>query len=215
MKKRSSTLKGIALLSMSALLFCLMIGCSSNAPMSSYESGVYIAPPPLTEEHIAAGPAPGYQFVKTDMTSSFNGLFIESPMYAQQLLLDHVGGSLFFTDPVTGKEMSWWHGMVIGEEAIHEDVVAEMRVPDPEVVVVDFAPSPFQFDTDVQIQLSYMNTDILQGGASPKDLVIMWWNYSIGEYEVIPTVLNEAEQKLYGTTDHFSRYIIATGRGGE
>ena len=215
MKKTSSTLKGIALLSMSTLLICLFIGCSYNSPMSADESSVYISPPPLTEENIAAGPAPGYRFIKMDMTSSFNGLFIESPMYAQQLLLDHVGGSLFFTDPVTGKEMTYWHGMVIGEEAIHENVVAEMRVPDPAIAVVDFAPSPFQFDADVQIELSYMNTEVLEGGAEPSDLVIMWWNYSTGEYEKIPTVLSETEQKLYGTTDHFSRYIIATGRGTE
>lgn len=214
MKTTSTALKGIALLSLSALLFCLMIGCSSNTPMSSNESGVYIAPPPLTAEHIAAGPAPGYQFVRMDVTSSVNGMSIESSMYTEGWIYDQVGGSLFFTDPQTGKEMFWWHGMVIGEEAIHEDVYAAMRVTNPNVAVVDFTPSPYQFDTDVEIQLSYVGIDILQG-INPRDLVIMWWNYNTGEYEVVPTVLNKAEAKLYGNVDHFSRYIIATGRGGE
>jgi hypothetical protein len=213
MKTTSTVLKGFALLSLSALLFSLMIGCSSDAPMSSYDSGVYIAPPPLTAQHIAEGPAPGYSFVKMNTSSNSNEMTAETAMYAQVLLLDDVGGSLFFTDPQTGKEMNYWHGMVIGEEAIHEDIVAEMRLPDPEVAAIDFAPSPYQFDADVSIELSYMNTDLLEGGASPKDLVIMWWDYNRGEYVLVPSILKEREQKLIGSVDHFSRYIIATGSG--
>ena len=215
MKKLSATLKGIALLSMSTLLLCLFIGCSGVSPMSADDSSVYIAPPPLTEENIAAGPAPGYQYVKVDMSTSFNGMLIESPMYVQRLLLDEVGGSLFFPDPVSGKDMVYWHGMVIGEEAIHEDILSEMRVPDPGIAVVDFGPTPYQFDSQVQVELSYMNTEVLEGGGSPEDLVIMWWNYTTGKFEEIPTTVDETQQKLIGQTDHFTRYIIATGRGND
>ena len=106
--------------------------------------------------------------------------------------------------------MTWWHGVRIGPEVLIEDVLVTMLVPDPDYAVVDYGPHPYDFASDVQIELSYKCADLIQLGVEPEELVIMYWNEVLGEYELVPTYLNARENKLYSSTDHFSRYIIAT-----
>jgi hypothetical protein len=215
-----ATLRGTLLLLLSFSLIVMFAGCSSDGsfPINSPSTG--IQPPPLTEENLAAGPAPGYSYLNIDVTSLFPGMSAENPMLTQRLLFPGIGGSVYFPDPLSGiggqtqpVPMDWWHGVYVPPDAIRESVMIGMCVPNPTVAAVDFSPHPYQFERIIRVELSYHGSNLAQMGATPQDLVIMWWNENLGEYQEIPTQLNARAEKLYGITDHFSRYIIASGGG--
>ena len=109
-----------------------------------------IPPPPLTEENIAAGPAPGYSYLPIDVTQVYSGMTTDHPMFTQQLIYAELGGSVYFPAPhsIPGQQeyMTWWHGVTIPPEALAENLVITMLVPDPEYAVVDFGPHPYFFD---------------------------------------------------------------------
>ena len=217
MEATKSTLRGTILLVLSFSLFALIIGCSNNSPFSVDNSSIDIPPPPLTGENIANGPAPGYSYLPLEVTEIFGGIAVDGPMYTEQVVFDDQGGAVYF--PSSGgigfgsQVMDWWHGVIIDADDIHETIRVSMLVPDPSIAAVDFGPHPYQFDGEVRIELVYTPSNLELIGATPRDLVIMWWNNTVGEYQPIPSTLNQRENKLYGFTDHFSRYIIANGGG--
>jgi len=210
MKRIKMTGWGIVMM-LACFSIILVVGCSNQSPISVDSSSVSIPPPPMTDENIAAGPIPGYSYLPVNMSSEFNGMGIESSMFIQRWVLQGVGGSVYFTDPRNPNlQMTWWHGVTIPAAALSENVLVGVYVPDTRFVVVDYTPSPYQFEGNVQIELSYRCAQI---GILPEDMVMMYWDETIGEYEIVPSVLNTSTMKLYGTVDHFSRYIIATGGG--
>jgi len=213
MKRIKMTGWGIAML-MAYFSIILVVGCANQSPISVDSNSVSIPSPPMTDENIAAGPAPGYHYLPVDMSSEFNGMGVETSMFTQQWVRQGVGGSVYFTDPRNSTlQMTWWHGVTIPAAALSEDVLVGVFVPDTRFVNVEFTPSPYQFVANVQIELSYRCASLIQLGVSPQDLVIMYWDTTIGAYEIVPSVLNTNTMKLNGTTNHFSRYIIASGGG--
>jgi len=196
------------------IMLGVMMGCSIQSPMSVSDN-MAIPPPPLTEDNIAAGPAPGYGYLPVDVTQIYSGMNTDRPMYTRQLLRAGIGGSVYFPSPLSlpGNPMfmTWWHGVMIPPTALAQDVMITMLVPDPNFAVVDFGPHPYSFESDIQVELSYSCANLNQIGVEPEQLVIMYWDETVGQYEEIPTFLNRTDLKLYGRTNHFSRYIIATG----
>jgi len=196
------------------IMLGVMMGCSNQSPMAVSDN-IAIPPPPLTEENIAAGPAPGYGYLPMDISQIYSGMITDRPMYTQQLLRAGLGGSVYFPAPFAlpglPMFMTWWHGVTIPSTALHEDVMITMLVPDPNFAVVDYGPHPYSFDSDIQVELSYQCANLIQIGVQPEQLVIMYWNETVGQYEEILTFLNRTDLKLFGRTNHFSRYIIATG----
>ena len=179
MEATKSTLRGTILLALSLLLFALIIGCSNNSPFSVDNSSVDIPPPPLTAENIANGPAPGYSYVELDVSEMFGGIAVEHPMYIEQVVYNNVGGAVYFL-PTFGlfnlEPLDWWHGVVIDADDIHEDIRVGMLALDPKYAVIDLTPHPYQFDGEIQIEMSYRFSMFSSSGISPNDLVIMWWN---------------------------------------
>ena len=210
MKRIKMTDWGIVML-LACFSIILVVGCANQSPISVDSSSVSIPPPPMTDENIAAGPVSGYHYLPVDMSSEFNGMGVESSMFVQQWIMGGVGGSVYFPDPRNSSlPMTWWHGVTIPAAAVSENVLVGVYVPDARFVVVDYTPSPYQFEANVQIELSYRCAQV---GISQEDMVIMYWDAENGIYEIVPSVLNTSTMKLYGTVDHFSRYIIATGGG--
>lgn len=214
MEATKSKLRGAIILAFSLSLLAMIIGCSNDAPFSVDNSSIDIPPPPLTAENIAKGPAPGYSYVELDVSEMFNGITVDHPMVTSQMVYDDIGGSVYFLSNFISLEpLDWWHGVVIDADDIHEDLRVEMIAPNPMFAVIDLAPHPYQFDSEIQIEMSYRFSIFSAVGISPDNLVMMWWNPTIGEYVEINSQLNSREGKLIGITDHFSRYIIANGGG--
>lgn len=210
-------LRGAFILALTLSLLALIIGCSNDSPFSVDNSSIDIPPPPLTAANLANGPAPGYSYLPLDVSEIYDGITVDGPMYTEQLVFDDRGGAVYFpmsTNSGFGTMcMDWWHGVVINADDIHESIRVSLLVPDPSIAAIDFGPHPYQFDGEVRIELAYTSSTLELIGATPRDLVIMWWNNVEGEYQTIPTALNQHQNKLYGYTDHFSRYIIANGGG--
>ncbi|KPL07204.1 hypothetical protein AMJ86_05265, partial [bacterium SM23_57] len=162
---------------------------------------------------------PGYSYMPVDLSPMYNGMSAEHPMYTEQVVRYDAGGSVYFPAPsmLFGPQnyMDWWHGVTIPPEALREDLRISMLAPVPDYAIVEYGPHPYEFECDVQIELSYQYANLASLEAEPADLVIMYWNGTLGEYEEIPSTLNIQDGKLYGVTNHFSRYIIASGRGNE
>jgi hypothetical protein len=213
MNMKRIALRGLMMLLVGFVTLMIGAGCTNQSPLSIGEDSMSIPPPPMTEANVAAGPALGYQYLPIDASALFNGMTVETSMFTQQWVRQGVGGSVYFPDPRGMGAMTWWHGVTIPAAALREDVLVGVLVPDTRFVVVDYSPSPYQFEANIQIELSYRCASLIQLGVSPEQLVIMYWDESTGAYEIIPSVLNTNTMKLLGTTNHFSRYIIAAGGG--
>jgi hypothetical protein len=215
MGKAKSTLRVAAVLVLCLSASMLWTGCDEivNQILEGYD--LPIPPPPLTEENILGGPMEGYQYLQIDLSSVLNGVSTEDIMFVQQWVYDNEGGSVYFTNPMLSypEVWDWWHGVVIDSNDISENVLIEMLMPDIRFAVVEFAPHPYEFDDEIRIELSYAYSNIIELGISPRNLEVMCWDEIQGEYQIVPSQLDEENQKIIGRTDHFSRYIIAT-RGG-
>ena len=194
-KARKKIVLGTLLIGTMGLVF--MIGCAGNSPMSA-DSGVWIAPPPMTETHIASCIPEGYSFLRR--SSSYNGMEIETgdSLHIEQLIYADVGGSVQLD----------LYKVMIHHHALHEDIVVSIDVPNSGILACDFGPHPYQFDNVVRLKLSYLEADI-PPGVEEEDLCILYWNGFTQEYEFISGDVNTNANKIEGYTDHFSRYVIA------
>ena len=194
----------------------IWIGCDLESLGLDWETEEY-PPPPLTAENIQAGPMEGYQYLQVDVSELLGGVSFEDALSIEQLIEHESGGAVYFQDPLSNppETWDWWHGVVIDSGAISEDVLIGIVIPDIQYAVLEFSPHPYQFDAEVQLELSYAYSNLIETGFTVDDLEIMYWNESEGEYEIVASQLLEAEEKLIIMTNHFSRYVIAAGRGAE
>ena len=196
-------------------LMLIIIGCDELSNLSVGD--ITFPPPPLTNENIIDGPLDGYQYLEMEIDSMFGGSTVIDTFITQQWVYDSVGASVYFDNPIATfpETWDWWHGVVIDPDDISEDLQIEIMMPNIHYPVLDFSPHPYSFDDIVQLEFSYRYCDLQSLGFTPSDLVIMYWNQEIGIYEIITSNLIEEDEKLIVMTDHFSRYVIAVGRGSQ
>ena len=156
----------------------------------------------------------GYHMLTFNLTGIFAGGLPES-LSVQQMILNDEGGAVYFQNPMSQEPdpLDWWHGVVIDPEDINENVLIEITIPNLEQGILDFSPHPYEFQNDIELEFSYAFSDLVELGFVAQDLVIMYWDEINGNWEIVNSELLENEQKIIAYTDHFSRYVIAAGRG--
>jgi hypothetical protein len=177
----------------------LLVGCSDVGPTSS--SNVWVAPPPMTADHIASGVAEGVSFLCRD--ASHNGIHVETgdSLHVERLIHASGGGTVHCAG----------YRVHIPAWSIHEDIVVSIDVPNTEVLACDFGPHPYNFDWTIYLRISYGDVQLPEG-VSPQDLELWYWNGYTQQYEYICNWNNTWAEWMLGFTDHFSRYVIATGQ---
>jgi hypothetical protein len=214
MTKKKMMLRIIAALLMALSLSALNAGCWD---ISDIFSSSEADPDPGSSNEVQNQNLQlpdGYQMLSFDLTTVFGGSVPES-LSVQQLVLNNEGGAVYFQNPLSQEPdpLEWWHGVVIDPEDINEDVLIEIAISDLEHGILDFSPHPYQFQNDIELEFSYAFSNLILLGFSPQDLVIMYWDENSETWQAINFELRESEQKIIAYTDHFSRYVIAVGRG--
>jgi hypothetical protein len=187
----------LGLMVVGLLTIVLMIGCSEMGPTSSNEA-VWVPPPPMTPEHIADAFPLGYTPVYCSENS--NGMTTESDtLFRQQFIHNN-----------EDKEVSLDHFKVkVWDECIHEDILLTMTIPSPNVFAIDFGPHPYQFDSPVRIKIDYHSH--IPFGPARDALTTLYWNGYTQTYEFVQFTNDTDHGIITAWTNHFSRYVIATG----
>jgi len=209
-----SILKRILILWVAVSAAIFFVGCLDLSNFFSSSDGGDVQSP-SGENDIDFGLPPGYQVLGFHALQAFGSSVPES-LHVQQLVQNDQGGTVCFENPVSEPPvlLDWWHSVVIDSDDVNEDVPIEIAIPDIQHCALEFSPDPYQFQGDIELRLSYAFCNFLELGCNPQDLAVFYWNETSGAYEAVPTQLQEAEQRIIASTDHFSRYVIAVGTGG-
>ena len=215
----------ILALSLLMLLF-ITTGCSNLSPLGSNQTDSPTSGssyPPISDELLLNGPAPGYHVLTMERPASMMG--IENWDYAEDFLYLMDGGQ------VLAQQGS---GCVIGPWALPTDTLVTVTLPQEGYAIVDYGPHPLQFNRDILLILDLDGTDWEDSGSeppdmgikdprggqaggggdpvyeeTPDDLAIFYYNEQTGEYEEYPSMYDRMNNAVVCWTDHFSRYIIA------
>jgi hypothetical protein len=192
------------------LLFLLGTGCSRLSPLDNGGTGLPASGssdyPPITEELLQNGPAPGHPIVTLERPSGM--MSVENWDYAEVWVKRNRG------DYVRTSQGS---GCMIGNYALPQDTLITVTLPVEGYAIVDFGPHPLQFHRDIWLVLSLNGTspsDDSDGDGwhdfrGQRDLTIFYYNEETGEYEPYPSYYDPHRNALMCLTNHFSRYIIA------
>lgn len=206
------------------MLLVISTGCSNLSPLSSNQTdspaGNTSNYPPITDELLLNGPAPGYHILTMERPPSMMG--IENWDRAEAFLMQREGGSVLTQQG---------SGCVINPWTLPSDMWITVTLPEVGYAIVDFGPHPLQFSRGNLLVLDMDGTewepsgsDIGGGGmmnpggkgggapvyvATPEDIAIFYYNEETGEYEEYLSMYDPVENALVCWTDHFSRYIIA------
>jgi len=198
-------------LAVSAAIF--FVGCLDLSDFFSNSDGGD-AQPPTGENNIDYGLPPGYQVLGFHALQAFGGSVPES-LHVQQLVLDNQGGTICFDDPMSEPPtpLDWWHSVMIDSDDVNQDILIGIDMPDMQHCLLELSPHPYQFQGNIELEMSYSFCNLLELGCTAQELEVFCWNDTLGIYQVVPAQLREAEQKIVASTDHFSRYVIAVGTG--
>ena len=98
------------------------------------------------------------------------------------------------------------HSVVIPPGALRETVEITATAPAGDHVELRFAPHGLEFDRNVVLRMSYADCGLVRGlllriaYVDPDRLTIL---------EVLPSLPDLFRRQVYGTTDHFSSYMLA------
>lgn len=177
------------------LLGCDNIGTPSNSTNSDGHSGGLWSPPPGFEVQ-PGQPVPQlndnyWEELGGSHTNPWRGLQSVSAE------IDEDGGTVSLG----------FHRYIIPEDAIDEERFFTLAYASIGGVAVDCGPSPYYFERDVTLILSYRHTNYDGGDLDPSNLHI-WYISPEGDYEQLPSTVDERARTVSAEVDHFSRYII-------
>jgi hypothetical protein len=194
--------KALALSLLMAGLIALLSGCSSDsipttAPQYSSSMSEEFRYPELTPELLAAGPAPGYRFVTTNLEPSgtLDAVNCDSMSASRTCAAGRVNSVVI---PLVT--------LYIPAGANPWNTVIRIVAPSGCVAVADFYPHPYQFSGPVQIQWNLKALGLPAG--FDYTTLVPWYLTDTGEYVPVAYQLSLNRKILTVFTDHFSRYII-------
>jgi hypothetical protein len=194
--------KALALSLLTAGLIALVSGCSSDsvpttAPLSSTKPSGEFQYPELTPEMLAAGPAPGYRFVTTNLEPSrtLDAVNCDSMSEARYCAAGRVNSVVI---PLVT--------LYIPAGANPHATVVRIVAPSGCVAVADFYPHPYQFNSPVQIQWNLKALGLPAG--FDYTTLVPWYLTDDGQYVPVAYQLSWDRKTLTVFTNHFSRYII-------
>lgn len=191
------------------LLFLLGTGCTRLSPLDNEGTGLPASGssgyPPITEELLQNGPAPGHPILTLERPSGMMG--VENWDYAEAWVERRRGGYVL---------TSQGSGCMISRYALPQDTLITVTLPVEGYAIVDFGPHPLQFDKYIWLVLSLNGTsssndsyDHWHDWWHPREYTIFYYNEETGEYEPFPSYYDPHRNALMCRTNHFSRYIIA------
>ena len=190
------------------LLFLLGTGCSRLSPLDDGGTGLPASGssgyPPITEELLQNGPAPGHPIVTLERPSDMMG--VENWDFAEAWVERRWGGYVYTRQG---------SGCMIGSYALPQDTLITVTLPVEGYAIVDFGPHPLQFHKYIWLVLSLNGTSASNDFGrwwdfrNPRELTIFYYNEETGEYESYPSYYDPYRNALMCRTNHFSRYIIA------
>ncbi len=209
MKSVHGKIPQIAALLVTALLVVVLMGCSEefNTPVSN--TGTQMAAPApefqyplLTDELLAAGPAPGYRFLNL----------------ANSALDDNECDSLIVSRMVRTMQGDRTIGLqnfveiVIRRGTMANDTTITMVAPSTCYAVADFYPHPYQFNGSVEIHWMIGQMNFPDG--FDYSTLVPWYVTDAGEYVPVQFEWRNGYDELIVITNHFSRYILGQPGGG-
>jgi hypothetical protein len=185
------------------LMLPLLAGCSKLSPLDNTDSSPSVSNsssyPPITEELLQNGPAPGHPILRWERPPEVMG--VETWDYAESWIKSYWGGNVF---------TSQGSGCMIGRRALFRDELITVTLPEEGYAIVDFGPHPLKFSRPIWLVISLNGTDLDQNDMSDiQHLTIFYWNEETGTYEEFPSYYDPYRTALMCQTNHFSRYIIA------
>lgn len=194
--------KALALSLLTAGLIALVSGCSSDsvpttAPLSSTKPSGEFQYPELTPEMLAAGPAPGYRFVTTnlELSRTLDAVNCDSMSVSRNCAAGRVNSVVI---PLVT--------LYIPAGANPWNTVMRIVAPSGCVAVADFYPHPYQFNSPVQIQWNLKALGLPAG--FDYTTLVPFYVTDQGQCVPMPYQFSSDMKWLIVFTNHFSRYII-------
>lgn len=206
MKHSKLKFSTVLLLTWPLLLMALLAaGCSTDnyapitgsAEVSSFTEEFRY--PVLTEELLAAGPAPGFRFVRTRAADAFASLDA-NPCDSM--------ADCRFVERRRGKKLKIDHlvEVKIDSDQLPRDTTVTVIAPVACYAVIDCYPHPLQFSGMVEIKWKVKDLDL------PDDFdystLVPWYIADDGQFVPVEHEWRGNYKELIVRTDHFSRYII-------
>jgi hypothetical protein len=185
------------------LLLWLLTGCSKLSPLDNGETNSSVSSssdyPPITEELLQNGPAPGHPILRLEQPPSAMG--VENWDYAEAWIAAKKGGQVF---------TSQGSGCIIPAKALSRNELITVTLPQRGYAIVDFGPHPLRFNKYIWIAISLNGTDLDENDWHHiQNIQIYYWNDETNTYELYPSYYDPHRNALMCLTNHFSRYIIA------
>lgn len=184
------------------LLLLFASGCAELSPVDSVETGLPAGSssgyPPITEELLQNGPAPGHPILTLEWPAGAMG--VENWDYAEAWVERKPGGEVF---------TSQGSGCLIAKKALPQDTMVTVMLPEEGYAIVDFGPHPLQFQKKMWIVLSLNGIGISVDSPKRTRLTVFYYSEETGTYERYPSHYDPDRNALMCRTNHFSRYIIA------
>lgn len=185
------------------LLLWLVTGCSKLSPLDNGETNPSVSSssdyPPITEELLQNGPAPGHPILRLEQPPSAMG--VENWDYAEAWIEARKGGEVF---------TSQGSGCIIRPWALRSDTMITVTLPEEGYAIVDFGPHPLHFRMYIWIAISLNGTGLDPNDAMwPRHLHVYYWNEETDTYREYPSYYDRNRNAFMCLTNHFSRYIIA------
>ena len=129
-------------------------------------------------------------------SSSISGspLMSSGTLYTEAIISADTGGVLTLLD-VT---------LSIPEEAVPNDTLFSISIPDPNVFYNEFGTDGLVFDNPVEVTMSYRDADL--SGIDESTIRIVWVNESTGKFHDVQCEIDFDNQTVTGSLDHFSAY---------
>lgn len=203
------------------LVLGLLVGCSTDSgilsPLSETQnttefrgpvSSEFIRTsfPPLTEEQLAAGPAPGWEFMHMDPTAvngkpqgNLDSWWNGEPIFGSRWMQASRGGTLWVE----------WYGCRIPAHALPYDCEVSVYAENPGWAVADFGPHPMQFNQNVEFWIDCIHL-VYDDDFDFNEDIGLFYIPEDGEPVMHPFWIDMSDYTVHGITNHFSRYILAS-----
>lgn len=104
-----------------------------------------------------------------------------------------------------GGELSLWDvKLVIPANAVPNDTLFSISIPDPNVFYNEFGADGLEFDRPVEVTMSYRDADL--SGIDESTIRIAWVNESTGRLQEVSCEIDYQNQTVTGELHHFSAY---------